>query len=199
MAHLITYIQNSGFQVSFLLDAPWITWKLCNEPKINSPRVCLCMQYFWGAGYGISLRRSCNKEGPNTTTTIVELVLRRPSFFIFARPLLVSPVSRKSARKNVGFEKVKLERNADKFGCEFWAWVFLVGLGPWKNKAKKFGQKNCHQDSPAIFLKFAKPPKTFTANPLCRTSGSTSSIFFEASGAKRTLQIEASWFISTWW
>ena len=63
--------------------------------------------------------------------------------------------------KNVGFEKVKLERNADNSGREFWARIFCGGLKPWKNKAEKFAEKNRNQNSlrnsPAIFLKFARP------------------------------------------
>ena len=55
--------------------------------------------------------------------------------------LLVSPVSRKSAWMNFGFEKVKLERNADKFGREFGAWIFSGSLKTWKNKADKFARK----------------------------------------------------------
>ena len=65
-------------------------------------------------------------------------------------------------KQNIGanqfwFEKVKLERNADKFGRDF----LRVGLKPWKNKAKTFAVKIRHQislrNSPAIFLKFARP------------------------------------------
>ena len=37
------------------------------------------------------------------------------------KKLLVSPVSRKSPGINFGFKKVKLERNADNSGREFWA------------------------------------------------------------------------------
>ena len=51
----------------------------------------------------------------------------------------------------------KLERNADKFGREFWAWIFLVGLKIWKNKAEKSAEKIRHQNLPAILLKFARP------------------------------------------
>ena len=46
------------------------------------------------------------------------------------------------------------------FGREF----LLVGLKPWKNKAEKFAETFCHQNSlrnsPAIFLKFARPKQT---------------------------------------
>ena len=36
MGNLIDYTQNVGFP-SAILDALWITWDLCNEPKIDSP------------------------------------------------------------------------------------------------------------------------------------------------------------------
>ena len=61
--------------------------------------------------------------------------------------LLVSPVSRKSPWINFGFKKVKLERNADNSGREFWAWIFWVAWNPGKTRPKnslsKFAIKIC--------------------------------------------------------
>ena len=58
---------------------------------------------------------------------------------------------------------MKLERNADEFGREFWACIFWEDLKSWKNKAEKFAEKFCHQNSlrnsPGIFLKLARPKK----------------------------------------
>ena len=60
---------------------------------------------------------------------------------------LVSPVSRKSAWINFGFEKVKLEKNADNSGREFFG-------GP--ENLEKQGRKIRYRDSPSKFAeKFA--------------------------------------------
>ena len=64
------------------------------------------------------------------------------------------PCKQKISVNKFGFEKVKLERNADDFGRESGG-----GLKPWKNKAEKFAEKvrnqNLVRNSPARFLKFA--------------------------------------------
>ena len=49
---------------------------------------------------------------------------------------LVSPVSRKPPWINFGFKKVKLGRNADNSGREFWAWIFWVAWNPGKTRLK---------------------------------------------------------------
>ena len=73
--------------------------------------------------------------------------------------------------------KVTVERNADDFGREFWAWMFFGegGWNPGKTRLKKFAGKfrwgNSRRNSPAIFLKFAGPNFKNHPNPLCRTSG----------------------------
>ena len=55
------------------------------------------------------------------------------------------------------FKKVKLEKNKNHFGRQF-----LGSLKPWRNKHEKFAGKLCHQNSPAMFLKFARPKKKIT-------------------------------------
>ena len=86
----------------------------------------------------------------------------------------ISPVSRKSAWKTFGFENVKLERNADNSGCEFWAWMFLGGgLKSWKKQGRKLcgeiSPSNTLRNSPAIFQnsgpKFKKQPQIRSAEP----------------------------------
>ena len=73
---------------------------------------------------------------------------------------------------------MNLERNAEDFGREFWAFIFGGCLKPWKNKATKFADKirdqNSLRNSPAISLKICQARiKKFIPNPLCRASGST--------------------------
>ena len=82
---------------------------------------------------------------------------RVPKIQIKHRKIVVSPISRNSPWNICGCEKVKLERNADKFGREFWAWIFGGGLKPWKNQVNKL----CGKNSPSKFAeKFAgKFPK----------------------------------------
>ena len=69
----------------------------------------------------------------------------------------MSLVSRTISVKHFGFEKVKLERNTDKFGREFGGVNFLGGL----QTLEKQGRKTCERKMPsislAIFLKFARP------------------------------------------
>ena len=73
------------------------------------------------------------------------------------RCILASPASRKSAWKHLGFENVKLERNADNFGRE----CFLRGA--WnlaETRPKTCGKNlptNSLRDLRAIFLNFARP------------------------------------------
>ena len=82
-----------------------------------------------------------SKKGPSTFGTILaQLSWARIKIAVLPR-LLVSTASRKSAWEKIGFEKVKLERNADKF----WAWILGVnfwggGLGR-KNLREKFAIK----------------------------------------------------------
>ena len=49
MANPIRNTKDSDFP-SAILDTQWITWKRCNESKINSPRIIWCMQWFRGRG-----------------------------------------------------------------------------------------------------------------------------------------------------
>ena len=73
--------------------------------------------------------------------------------------ILVPRKQKIGVKTKIVFKKVKLEKNADNFGREYWG----GGLKPWKNKADKFAEKNRHQNSlrnsPEIFLKFAKQKK----------------------------------------
>ena len=68
-------------------------------------------------------------------------------------------------KKKIGFEKVKLERNADNSGRTFLG----GGLKPWEKKfADKIHHQNSLRNSPAIFPKFARPkisPQIRSAEP----------------------------------
>ena len=64
----------------------------------------------------------------------------------------------------VGFEKVKLERNVDNSGREFWRECFFLGGGAeiLEKHGRKISTENFHHQnslrySPTIFLKFAGP------------------------------------------
>ena len=65
----------------------------------------------------------------------------------------LAPASRKSAwKKKNGFEKVKLERNADNSGRGFWAWIFFFWGGV-PEILEKQGRKICGKNSPSNFAK----------------------------------------------
>ena len=89
--------------------------------------------------------------------------------------ILVSPVSRKSPWINFGFKKVKLERNADNSGREFWAWIFGVAWNPGKTRPKNSLSKFAIRIRWEIHRQFSyNSPgqnKKFTPNPLCIPSG----------------------------
>ena len=94
---------------------------------------------------------------------------------------LASPVSRQSAWNTFGSKNVKLERNADKFEREFWAWLFWVppgGLKPWRNNGLKNSRENfavkirwefCRQFSNIRQTKIKKSPQIRSAEPRART------------------------------
>ena len=91
-----------------------------------------------------------NKQSKRTLTSKLDSRLPEISTTTLAIDVLVSPVSRKLAWKKNGFEKVKLERNADNSGREFF--FGGGGLKPWK----KTGRKICRKKSPSEFAeKFA--------------------------------------------
>ena len=102
--------------------------------------------------------------------------------FVTWPQLLVSPVSRRSPWINFGFKKVKLERNADNSGREFWAWIFWVAWNPGetrpKNSLSKFAIKIRWEIRRQFSSNSPDQNKKFTPNPLCITSGPTIGAFF---------------------
>ena len=83
----------------------------------------------------------------------------RSGFSRCLKSCAISPVSRNRREKKIGFEKVKLERNADNSGREFYGGKW--GLKSWKkNKAENFADKIRHQSSqrtlPAMFLQIRR-------------------------------------------
>ena len=69
----------------------------------------------------------------NTTDYITEKSIQNQVCNV---QMLVSRISRKSPWINFWFKKVKLERNADNSGREFWAWIFWVAWNPGKTRPK---------------------------------------------------------------
>ena len=82
---------------------------------------------------------------------------------------LVSPVSRKSPWINFGFKKVKLERNADNSGREFWAWIFWVAWNPGKTRPKNSLSRFAFKIRRRFSYNSPDPNKKITPNPLCIT------------------------------
>ena len=72
------------------------------------------------------------QDGPRSIEEKIRVLLN----LWFAKRMLVFPVSRKSPWIHFGFKKVKLERNADNSGREFWAWIFRVARNPGKTRPK---------------------------------------------------------------
>ena len=118
---------------------------------------------------------------------------RRPEIADF----LVFPVSRKSPWINFGFEKVKLERNADNFGREFWAWIFWVAWTPGKTRPKnslsRFAIKIRWEIRRQFSYNSPGQNKKFTPNPLCITSGPR---FLSLVVVERVLSM-GDWFFTT--
>ena len=63
----INYAQNSGLSKCNFLDAHWITWKLCSEPKIHYPKIVLSKKGFWGVEqFGDLASDSSPPQSPQT-------------------------------------------------------------------------------------------------------------------------------------
>ena len=95
------------------------------------------------------------------------------------------------------FRNLKLERNADNLGRDF---LLGGGLKRWKRSPENL-RENLLEDSlgnlRATLSKFAQPKIKITANPLCRTSGSTLSAmpFF----SKSVHSAAKMWGMERWW
>ena len=118
---------------------------------------------------------------------------------MFTRQILVSPVSRKSPWISFGFEKVRLERNADNSGREFWAWIFWVAWCPGKTRPKnspsKFAEKFAGNFPTIRQTKIKNSPPI----PLCITSGPTNLPEFEVGNGKnyqKECPKKSFWFLS---
>ena len=89
---------------------------------------------------GFSARRLHNLSKLSQQLNVVAHGIAHPrSFCEGVGKYLGFPSKQKITVKNVGFEKVRLERNGTIFGREFLGVIF-EGLKPWKNQGLKFAE-----------------------------------------------------------
>ena len=123
-------------------------WEVLPFLKIQRQR-CIQFRVLRRGNFYAQLPLNCQKGGASQHLRCIKINLPKNNI-----KYLDLPSKQKSAWINFGFKKVKLERNADNSGREFWAWIFGGGGGA--EILEKQGRKIRHQNSPSNFAeKFA--------------------------------------------